>query len=84
MLNIKFIDDLCHKLSNALPENLKDSKEKFEQQIKSILQNTFEKLDLVTRDEFDKQAQYLKNLQAKLAELEAQLDQLAPSKNTAK
>ena len=76
MLNRKLVDDLCQKLSSALPEGLKDSREKCCAQFRSILQTSFEKLDLVTKEDFDRQAKHLQELQKKLAELEEKLNKL--------
>ncbi len=79
MLNKKHLDNLCQKLSEALPDGLREGKEKCQQQFKSILQSAFEKLDLVTREDFDRQAKYLQELKEKLADLEARLNNCPPS-----
>jgi len=80
MLNKKIIEDLCQnlgkKLSDVLPSGLKDSKEKCQEQFKSILQCTFEKLDLVSREDFDRQAKNLESLKIKLAELEERISKI--------
>jgi len=54
--------------------------EMFQQQLKTMLQSSFAKLDLVTRDEFDAQTavlirtrEKLEMLEAKVAELDAKL-----------
>jgi BMFP domain-containing protein YqiC len=44
-----------------------------QQQIKQMLQSSFSKLDLVTRDEFDAQAAVLSRTREKLEQLEAQV-----------
>jgi len=44
-----------------------------QQQIKQMLQSSFAKLDLVTRDEFDAQAAVLSRMREKLEQLEAQV-----------
>lgn len=44
-----------------------------QQQIKQMLQSSFAKLDLVTRDEFDAQAAVLQRTREKLEQLEAQV-----------
>ena len=44
--------------------------------IKSLMNNTFNKLDLVTREEFDIQKQVLQHTRAKLELIEKQLDEI--------
>ena len=72
-----FFDDLQAKINQAIENSpAKD----LEKNVKAMLQQGFTKLDLVTREEFDVQAQVLAKacakleaLEARVAELEAQL-----------
>ncbi|HEU0219805.1 MAG TPA: accessory factor UbiK family protein [Gallionella sp.] len=76
MPNAKIFDDLSAKLS----ELLKNSPAKdIEKNVRALLMQGFAKLDLITREEFDVQAQVLVRareqltaLEARVAELEAQ------------
>ena len=52
-----------------------------QQQLKSMLQSSFAKLDLVTRDEFDAQAAVLQRTREKLEQLEAQVAALEAKHN---
>lgn len=52
-----------------------------QQQIKSMLQSSFAKLDLVTRDEFDAQSAVLQRTREKLEQLEAQVAALEAKLN---
>ena len=78
MLNQKFLDDVSAKLNEAMTSGpAKD----FEKNARALLAQGFAKLDLVTREEFDVQAellararQKLEALGARVAELEAQRD----------
>ena len=71
------VDDLTKKLSDTLiPERLKEAKGDAEKTIRSILQSTFSKLDLVTREEFDVQAAVLAKTRAKLAILEDRIEKM--------
>jgi BMFP domain-containing protein YqiC len=47
-----------------------------EKNLRVLLQSTFSRLDLVTREEFDVQREVLARTRAKLAELEAKLAEL--------
>lgn len=50
--------------------------EAMQQQIKTLLQSSFAKLDLVTRDEFDAQAAVLLRTRERLEQLEARVAEL--------
>lgn len=74
MLNKQFFDDISVKISDAIANSpIKD----VEQNIKAILGSTFNRLDLVTREEFDIQQQVLLKTREKLAELEAKVNEIA-------
>ena len=70
MLNAKILDEISAKLSEAMASSpAKD----FERNARALLASAFAKLDLVTREEFDVQAQLLSRTQEKLAALEARV-----------
>lgn len=74
------LDDLARKLTDAIPENLRGIGEDLQRNLKSTLRSGLERMDLVTREEFDVQTKVLQRtrekleaLEARVAELEAQL-----------
>lgn len=67
------IEEICQKLSDAIPPALKDGREKMQSQFKSILTAAFEKCDLVTREEFDAQCKVLHKTREKVEQLESKL-----------
>jgi hypothetical protein len=68
-----FFSDMQAKINQAIENSpAKD----IEKNIKSMLNQGFSKLDLVTREEFDIQAQVLAKTRAKLEALEAQVAEL--------
>jgi ubiquinone biosynthesis accessory factor UbiK len=77
MFNSQVINDI----SNKIRELAKNSPlEDMDKNIHALIQGAFTKMELVSREEFDVQAEVLRNtrdklvhLEAKLAELEAQL-----------
>ncbi len=80
-MNTQFFDDLANKISKALPPVPTGMKNEVEQSIRNILHNAFDKLDLVTREDFEVQSAVLQktrikleSLEKKLAELEEKLD----------
>jgi BMFP domain-containing protein YqiC len=76
MLKPDFFDDLAHKLTNSLPSAVTELRTDAEKTFRSILQQTFAKLDLVTREEFDVQAEVLAQTRIKLEKLMKQVDEL--------
>jgi BMFP domain-containing protein YqiC len=68
-----FLNDMQQKFSQVLENSpIKD----IEKNMKAMLNQGFSRLDLVTREEFDVQAQVLAKTRAKLEELEARVVQL--------
>ncbi len=73
MFNSKFLDEISSKLSElAASGPARD----FEKNARALLAQGFAKLDLVTREEFDVQAELLARAQQKLAALEARVAEL--------
>jgi hypothetical protein len=73
MMNSKFFEDMSAKLNEAVANSpAKD----FEKNARALLSQGFSKLDLVTREEFDVQAQVLTRAREQLAALEARIAQL--------
>ncbi|WP_116964491.1 accessory factor UbiK family protein [Fastidiosibacter lacustris] len=75
-INSKIIDDVANKISHSLPSGIKSIASEFESSCKSILKASFEKLDLVTREEFDIQKEVLLKTRQKLEQLEKKIDEL--------
>ena len=68
-----FFDDLQSKFNKAMENSpAKD----IEKNVKAMLSQGFSKLDLVTREEFDIQTQVLGKTRAKLESLEARVAEL--------
>jgi len=84
MLDPKQLDDLTQRLSNLIPQGVKNMQADVEKNIRAILQSAFAKMDLVTREEFDVQTAVLERTRAKLEALEKQVSaleqQLTPPK----
>ena len=76
MFDPKVFDDFAKKISEGLPPGVKNFQEEMEKNIKTMLQNGFAKLDLVTREEFDVQTQVLGRTRAKVDELEKKIAEL--------
>ena len=73
MNKTNFFDDMQEKINKAIENSpAKD----IEKNVKAMLTSGFSKLDLVTREEFDIQAQVLTKTRAKLEALELRVAEL--------
>ncbi|HEX6734116.1 MAG TPA: accessory factor UbiK family protein [Azonexus sp.] len=78
MLDPKFLEEIGAKMSALLANSpVKD----IEKNTKALVSGAFAKLDLVTREEFDVQAQVLARTRDKLKELEARVDALEKARS---
>ena len=76
-----FFADLQSKINQAIENSpAKD----IEKNVKAMMTQGFSRLDLVTREEFDVQAQVLAKTRAKLEALEARVAELETRLNTGK
>ena len=76
MADQKRIDELAESLLRLLPPGLKDLRKELRDNFQALLRANLEKLDLVSRERFDVQAELLARTQAKLAALEERLAKL--------
>ena len=81
MDKFNFINDLSKKLSESLPKNFQILKEDMEKNFHTVLKNAFNKMDLVTREEFDAQTKVLARTRKKLEELEIKLKEMEEAKH---
>lgn len=82
MLDPKMFENLSQTMTQFLQGNSSlPGQEAMQQQIKTVLQSNFAKLDLVTREEFDAQAAVLQRTREKLEQLEAVVAELESKKS---
>jgi BMFP domain-containing protein YqiC len=75
VIDPNLLNDLARKISNLLPADMMSLKQDLEKNIRALLQSTFQKLDLVTREEFDVQMAVLAHTREKLEALEKRLQE---------
>lgn len=73
MINSNFLDELAKNLAGLIPQSLRDVQRDMEKNFRAVLQSSFTKLDLVTREEFEVQMKVLARTREKLEELEKQV-----------
>ncbi|MDG6774476.1 accessory factor UbiK family protein [Thiomicrorhabdus sp. ZW0627] len=76
MLNPKQIEETVLKITQAIPNGFGQTPDNFKSQVKAILTASFEKMDLVSREEFDIQMAVLAKTRAKLEALEEKVAEL--------
>jgi BMFP domain-containing protein YqiC len=70
------LDELARQLAEAVPQNLKVLGQDLERNFKTLLQSGIERMELVSREEFDVQRAVLERTRAKLEAMEARLADL--------
>ena len=76
MIDTGQIDSITKRLLNILPTSMQDVQKDIEKNIHAVLQATFAKMELVTREEFDVQSRVLARTREKLEVLEKQVQEL--------
>lgn len=80
-MSTPIIETILKHFSSTLPPGAGVLKEDLEKGLRATLHATFDKLDLVTREEFEVQAQVLARSRAKLEQLERQVAELETKLN---
>lgn len=66
MIDPKFFDDIAQRLNNSIPEGLRVLQQDLDRNARAAVQATLNRLDLVTREEFEVQTKVLARTRAKL------------------
>lgn len=72
----KHLDDTVAKIKQLLPENVVDFKSAGEDKIKLILEGLLQKLEMVSREEFDIQSEVLQRTRQRIQQLEQRIELL--------
>tara|TARA_B100001093_G_scaffold150728_1_gene143478 strand:+ start:262 stop:516 length:255 start_codon:yes stop_codon:yes gene_type:complete len=80
-MNEKFLKNFIDQLNDALPSLESELGLELRQQLRAALMRAFERLDLVTREEFDAQNAVLMRSREKIDQLEEQLTDLSTKLN---
>lgn len=76
MKDSKGLDELAQRLANAMPPGLKGLRAELEQNFRAILHSGLERLDLVSREQFETQRELLSRTRSKLTALEKRVAEL--------
>ncbi|MFX9023700.1 accessory factor UbiK family protein, partial [Acinetobacter baumannii] len=75
----KLLEELAARLARVVPAGLGGLRAELEDNFRAVLRSQFERLDLVSRERFDVQAELLARTQKRLAALEKRLAELEQS-----
>jgi BMFP domain-containing protein YqiC len=81
MLDPKKLEELAKQITDAVPPGVKSMAEGAEAKVKQVLQAQLNRLDFVSREEFEVQSQVLLRTREKLEALEARIAVLEAAKN---
>ncbi len=76
MFDAKKLEQVARQIHESMPQPVKDLGSDMDQKIRQVIQGQLNKLDVVSREEFDVQTQVLLRTRQKLTEMEQKLDQL--------
>lgn len=76
MIDLRFIDELSRRIAEAMPPGVRELQKDVEKNVRAVLQASFARLDLVTREEFEAQRRTLEQTRARIAELEKKIASL--------
>ena len=80
-MNNPLFDSILKRFSSTLPPGAGVLKDDLEKNLRATLHSAFDQLDLVTREEFEVQAQVLARSRAKLEQLEKTVAELEAKLN---
>ncbi len=75
-LDPKLFDDLSQRLSEVLPDSARLLQQDVEKNLRALLTSTFDRLDLVTREEFEVQKGVLERTRRKVEALSREVARL--------
>ena len=72
----KHLDEAVTKIKQLLPDNVIDFKNTGEDKLKLVLEGLLQKLEMVSREEYDVQAEVLQRTRQRLEQLEQRIELL--------
>ncbi len=75
-IDTQALDEIVRKISAAIPDDLKTAKQSLEKNVRVAAESVFQRLDLVTREEFDVQSKMLSESQQRVKKLEQRIHEL--------
>ena len=73
-INAKHLDEAVQKIKELLPNDTSQLKTESEQKLKLALEGMLQKLEMVSREEYDVQTEVLRRTRERLEQLERRID----------
>lgn len=83
MIDARIIDEISESLDRYLPDSFKAVKGDVEKNVRSALQAGFERMDLVTREDYEIQVAMVAKMRDRLVELEQRVAEMEEQKRSA-
>ncbi len=81
MFDPKKLEQIAKQIHDSMPQPVKDLGSDVEQKMRQVIQGQLNKLDVVSREEFDVQTQVLLRTRQKLSDMEQKLNELEAKLN---
>lgn len=81
MFDPKKLEQIAKQIHDSMPQPVKDLGSDVEQKVRQVIQGQLNKLDVVSREEFDVQTQVLLRTRQKLNEMEQKISELETKLN---
>ncbi len=78
MIELRKIEEIVENVAKVLPVGTEKLREEIRENVRVILESSFERMNLVTREEFDAQTALLRRTRENLDELEAIVATIEP------
>ena len=78
MIELRKIEEIVENVAKVLPVGTEKLRDEIRENVRVILESSFERMNFVTREEFDAQTALLRRTREKLDELEAIVATLEP------
>ena len=78
----KQLDDLARRLDALIPESLHATREEIHKTVRACVESLLQRLDVVTREEFDVQSKLLAKTRERLGKLQERLDVLERTRDS--
>ncbi|CAM3861846.1 Membrane fusogenic activity [Vibrio aerogenes CECT 7868] len=76
MFDPKKLEQIAKQIHDSMPQPVKELGADVEQKVRQVIQGQLNKLDVVSREEFDVQTQVLMRTREKLTQLEAKVAEM--------
>jgi len=82
VIDVLKLDELARRLTGMIPEDVKGAREDLSKNFRSVLQSSLQRLELVTREEFEVQREILRRTRNKLEQLERQIGEMESAQSS--